>query len=174
MIKLSNYDLIYFMDYILACLVSYICMTCCRWHDRIPSTFRLYLLSIVAHPFPSFLYIYVGPLLHLERALLQFDAQRSIGLRRYLSCSSRLLWFVYTTCHFLFAYSLFTVVSDCKWVATDWCGSTCFSYSVPHICPWYYLLLLSGVLPVVRGWYRRWLAYEESLGLYQIKQDILN
>ena len=41
--------------------VVYICMTCCRWHDRIPSTFRLYLLSIVAHPSPSSPYIYVGP-----------------------------------------------------------------------------------------------------------------
>ena len=109
--SIERYELIYFMDCIWACLVLYICMTCCRWHDRIPSTFRLYLLSIVAHPIPSFpVYINVGPLLHLERALLQFDVQRSIGLRRYISCSSRLLWFVYTTCHISFTYSLFTVV----------------------------------------------------------------
>ena len=134
----------YFMYCIWACLVLYICMTCCRWHDRIPSMFRLYLLSIVAHPFPSFpVYICRSPVAS-RAGPTSFDVQRSIGLRRYLS-----VHFVYCGLFVPLVTSYSHIVYlqlylDCKWVATDWCGSTCFSYSVSHFCLWYYYYCVVG------------------------------
>ena len=74
--------------------IVYICMAYCRGHDRIPSMFRLYLLSIVAHPFPSFpVYICRSPVAS-RVGPTSFDVQQSIGLRKYLGCTFRLLWSV--------------------------------------------------------------------------------
>ena len=147
---MSIHDSICVMDCILACVVLYMFMTCCKWRDRILPLFRLFLLSIVAHPFPSFPYLYVGPQLHLGRALHSLDVQRSIGLRIYLGYSFLLLWSVYTTCHFSLHVVYLQLYLDCKWVAIDCCGSTCFSYSV-FISVWYYRHVFWGDNPSHAG-----------------------
>ena len=69
--------------------IVYISMTCCKWHDRIPSAFRLCLLSIVAHPFPSFpVYICRSPVAS-RAGPISFDVQ--IGRA---SCRERVCQYV--------------------------------------------------------------------------------